>query len=115
MATKRRKRGRWWTVGAYAVVVLIFAVIPTGTALATNHSDKVAHLCEYAGFGWLLVQAQRAHRLPKAKDLWWAWMVATGYGALMELLQVMIPWRSAEVGDALANAVGAAVGVWLGT
>ena len=39
---------------------------------------------------------------------------AAGYGALIELIQAFLPWRSAELGDALANAVGAALGVWLG-
>ena len=44
----------------------------------------------------------------------WAWIYATSYGLLIELLQAIIPWRSAELGDVLANAMGAALGVWIG-
>ena len=46
--------------------------------------------------------------------LWWAWIYATSYGALMEAIQAMIPWRSAELVDAGMNAIGAAIGVWVG-
>jgi VanZ family protein len=41
-------------------------------------------------------------------------MYATSYGLLIELLQGMVPWRSADLTDAIANTVGAALGVWIG-
>ena len=99
---------------AYATLVLLLAVIPTGPELALGRLDKVAHLCEYLLFAWLLVQAIRASRLPERDYLLWAWIYATSYGGLIELLQALLPWRSAEWGDAVANAIGAALGVWLG-
>ena len=76
--------------------------------------DKVAHLCEYLLFAWLLVQAIRTGRLREREYLWLAWIYATSYGLLMELVQGMLPWRSADLADAAANGVGAALGVWLG-
>ena len=96
------------------MVVLIVSVIPEGPDLSAGHLDKIAHLCEYLLFAWLLVQAIRAGRGPQPEYRLWAWLYATSYGLLMELLQAMVPWRSAEWGDALANAIGAACGVWVG-
>ena len=97
----------------YAAAVFVGSIIPATPKLSTGHLDKVAHLCEYLLFAWLLVQAIRASRVQERAYLFWAWMYATSYGLLMELIQVIVPWRSAEWGDALANTVGAAVGVWL--
>ncbi|MBI3996263.1 MAG: VanZ family protein [Candidatus Omnitrophica bacterium] len=76
--------------------------------------DKVVHLCEYLLFAWILVQAVRASRMPERDYLWWAWIYATSYGVLMELVQLMVPWRSAEWLDVVANTAGAAIGVWVG-
>jgi len=88
---------------------LVASVVPTAPKLAPGHLDKVAHLCEYLLFAWLIMQAlsMNAHLRMRA------WLYATGYGLFMELIQSWLPWRSAELGDALANALGAAVGVWL--
>jgi VanZ family protein len=79
-----------------------------------RHLDKVAHLCEYLLFAWLLVQAVRASRMPEREYLVWAWIYTTSYGLLMELVQAMVPWRSADLADAVINALGAAIGVWIG-
>lgn len=94
--------------------MLIVSVIPEGPNLSVGHLDKIAHLCEYLLFAWLLVQAIRATRGRETEYLLWAWMYATSYGLLMELIQAMVPWRSAEWGDVVANALGAVLGVWLG-
>ncbi|MBI4003761.1 MAG: VanZ family protein [Candidatus Omnitrophica bacterium] len=96
------------------MLVLIVSIIPEGPDLSAGRLDKAAHLCEYFLFAWLLVQAIRANRTPEPDCRLWAWMYATSYGLLMELIQAIIPWRSAEWGDVLADAAGAALGVWLG-
>ena len=110
------KSRRWWwvAIAAYAVVILIGSLIPIDVPAPVGRLDKVAHLCEYLLFAWLLVQGVRATRTPERHYLLWAWIYATSYGLLIELLQVLVPWRSAELADALANALGAALGVWLG-
>ena len=88
-------------------------MIPT-PALPVSHLDKVVHLCEYLVFAWLLVQGVRASRMPEPEYRLLAWIYATSYGLLIELVQALLPWRSAEWGDVIANACGAALGVWLG-
>ena len=100
-------------MAAYAALVFIVSVLPIKTEPAVSHLDKVAHVCEYLLFAWLLVQAIRAGRLRERGYLWLAWIYATSYGLLMELIQGMLPWRSADMGDAAANALGAALGTFL--
>ena len=82
--------------------------------MPVSHLDKVVHLCEYLLFAWLLVQALRATLLEEREYFLMAWIYATSYGLMIELIQAMLPWRSADWADALSNAVGAAIGVWLG-
>ena len=109
---------RWWwiSVAAYAALVTVLSVIPVAPGVVSiKHLDRVAHLCEYLVFAWLLTQALRAAPAAEALlPLVWAWIYATSYGLLMEAVQAMIPWRSAELGDAAMNALGAALGVWIG-
>ena len=88
--------------------------MPIDVEPSVGRLDKVAHLCEYSLFAWLLVQAIRANRLVEREYLWLAWIYATSYGLVIELIQGLIPWRSADVMDAAANALGAAIGVWVG-
>ncbi len=76
--------------------------------------DKVLHLCEYLGFAWILMQAVRATRQPEPEYRCWVWMYATSYGLLVEVLQMVVPWRGADWMDALMNALGAAGGAWVG-
>ena len=50
---------------------------------------------------------------------WLVWLLATGYGALIEGLQWLVRYRSAELSDLMADAVGALVGlifsgIWTG-
>ena len=85
-----------------------------GPDLGVEHLDKLAHICEYLVFAWLLVQAVRASQAPASAYVLWAWILAFSDGLLMEVIQFMLPWREASWGDVLANALGAALGTWLG-
>ena len=106
---------KWWgLVAVYAAAILVVSVIPTGRAVSVGHLDKVAHVCEYLLFAWLLVRALRAGRLRQPEYVVLDWIFASSYGLLIELLQSLLPWRSAELWDALMNALGAAVGCWAG-
>ena len=99
---------------AYAALIFVVSVIPIRGGPSVPYLDKAVHLCEYLLFAWLLVQAIRGSGLRGGHVLMWAWLSATSYGLLIELIQAMIPWRSAEVMDALMNGVGAALGVLWG-
>ena len=107
------RRAWWWISGVYAVLLLVVSVIPTPEGPSVPHLDKAVHLCEYFLFAWLLVQIVRAPGLVGTHYLVLAWLYATSYGVLIELIQMMVPWRSGEVMDAVMNGLGAAIGVWV--
>ena len=99
----------------YAMGVLILSVIRVPDVdVGVPQLDKLVHLCEYLCFAWLLVQGIRTTKTQERMYLLWAWIYATSYGLLIELIQFTLPWRSMDWKDAAANTVGAAIGVWLG-
>lgn len=102
---------RTWRLAAagYAVIVFIVSVIPVDPRVAPGQLDKAAHLCEYLLLAWLLVQVFRGVSQPR--KLWVSWFFATAYGALIEMVQAYVPWRSADWMDGWVNAAGAALGV----
>jgi len=110
------KNRKWWwaALAAYAVLILAGSLMPVDVDLPGSHLDKVVHLCEYLLFAWMLVHAVRVSRMPEREYRLWAWIYAFSYGLLMELLQWLVPWRSGDWLDVLSNAIGAAIGVWLG-
>ncbi|WP_143040913.1 VanZ family protein [Halopenitus malekzadehii] len=75
----------------------------------------VSHLIAYGAL------AVSCRRVLTAASVGWsrvavlaaAVVLATGYGAVIEVLQVPLPWRSGGLVDAGINAVGAGVGVVL--
>lgn len=90
------------------------SVIPTPEIpQRVPHLDKVVHLCEYLVLAWLLGQALRYAR-PAAREFrTLAWIYATTYGMMLELIQRVLPWRSADGMDILVNALGAIIGVFI--
>jgi VanZ family protein len=76
-------------------------------------SDKTQHALAYAGLATLALRATAGGRLRgiTAPAMLTAWIVASVYGLSDELHQHYVPGRSAEVGDAAADALGAAIAV----
>lgn len=79
--------------------ILIASLLP-GAAPAP--SGTAWHLVGYGVLGALGGQWQAA---------WVVWLLATGYGAVIEGLQWLLPYRLAEVADLLMNALGALAGL----
>ena len=67
--------------------------------------DKLVHAAVYAVLGGLLLRALN-HPV-------WAWAIATAYGLSDEAHQYFVPGRMFDLGDWLADSVGAGLGVWL--
>jgi VanZ family protein len=104
--------GSWMPPAGWMVVVyflLTTEVDPESVAWLPEHSDKVVHFVLFAVLAWLLL-------LPFVLGLAWpvmkaaviGFLLAALYGAWMEYLQTMLPYRHANIGDVIANILGAA-------
>jgi VanZ family protein len=115
-AVIRRPRG--WTLAAslWAVVIVVFGVIPTHETLAAavgRHENSVAslaHFVECAVFAFLLAVALGGWRL-RACALTAAAVLAVGLGWVIELVQLPLPYRDFQVSDGLTDMAGVAAGL----
>ncbi|ALD91096.1 VanZ family protein [Cupriavidus gilardii] len=85
--------------------VLTLALMPPTTPMPTTGWDKSNHLLAFATLGVLGWRAYPSR----------PWLVPIGllvYGGLIEWLQSMTPYRSADAIDVLADGLGLALG-WL--
>lgn len=95
-------------VGAYSVFIVWVSLRPAGTGGAIPHLDKVLHLAVYA-----ILAAGITIGWPKLSKLrvFWGCVI---FGAAMEIGQGLIgSGRTASVWDAVANSLGAALGVYI--
>jgi len=109
-------RLRLW-IPAIAYMALIFVVSSMRIQAPILESfplrDKGVHFLEYAVLGFLCAHATLATwpRRPRLRVLLVAVLIAAAWGLSDELHQALVPGRSAEVLDFVADAVGASVGV----
>lgn len=87
---------------------------PVPDALSFRFSDKLMHACAYGVLAWLALFGawRRRGGLGRASFLE-AIALAALYGVSDELHQSFVPNRTATVGDAIADAVGAMLFVGL--
>ncbi len=107
MATRPPARAAWLLVVAWAALILIFSLTPSppGAGLLP---DKVVHAAAYAALALLLRRSLQASSLARPALL--AVVAAFAYGASVEVMQGLLPWRGAEWWDLGANALGAVAG-----
>ncbi len=108
-------RIRWWPwLAAMVYAVVIFALSSEANplpALTAHVWDKLLHLVEYGGLGFLVGLAAGQRSDFTSRDvLFWASLVGLLYGASDELHQSFVPGRDAEVGDVLADGLGSVIG-----
>ncbi len=127
----------------WAGVVLVFAVLPTHSVLSQTVGDRetlttqVGHFAEFAVLAWLAAwwSASRARASVEggadegaattavrggpegatgdARSAFVVWVSVVGYGALIEVAQVPLPYRSAQFSDLAIDAAGAFAGLLL--
>ena len=95
----------------YVLGIFVGGSWPQGidTGLDFTYQDKVLHLVVFGGLVVLVERALSAllpTRRPSTR-LWFALATACVVGGLLELWQALLPSRQAELGDWLADAVGA--------
>ncbi len=87
--------------------VLLLVPMPAGAeGIGPPQSDKIVHVVLFGGLAGLWWWALRP--LPRARSLALCTCVAL-YGGLLELLQMLTPYRSGDWLDFAADAAGAAV------
>lgn len=75
----------------------------------TQHGDKWTHALLFTTLGWLAMGAWRCRS--KRQRLAWSLLVLA---VITEVLQAWVPGRSPSLADAVADALGLAVGAGLG-
>lgn len=115
------KRQFWkkpfFLVYVYAVLLLVGASIPTSDLIRIQRfnkffsvvfSDKALHCLGFGLLGWLLCYGYH-----KAGRTRWLYMksavIAVGYGFVIELIQIPLPYRIFSWDDLAADAAGVAV------
>ena len=95
----------------YWIALFIATHVPIDAIELAHNSDKVIHFAAYAGLAFLLALAMRPQR---RSGLWtYAALYATAasYAVVDELIQSLVPGRSADPLDWLADVCGAGAGL----
>lgn len=96
--------GLWWLA---VLAVIVLSLMPPPPVALPQHGDKVEHLL---GYGLMAAAAVQIYATPRARLLAGAGLVLLG--VLIELAQgALTTTRMADAADALANAVGVALGL----
>jgi len=112
---------RLWILPLLLYMVAVFAVSSVGVPevaaplLAPAYADKLLHVLEYTVLGLLAVLAFHRGVWPGRwrRAALAAALVAIPFAAVEEAHQLLIPGRSADVTDFLADACGIALGLAL--
>ncbi len=110
--TARLPRWRpWLALALYAGVMAYLSSQSHPLPELTAHVwDKVLHVTEYGGFGALLSFGLRRRGLSGRDLVFWAALAGFLWGAGDEFHQSFVPWRSADVGDLIADCLGSSLG-----
>jgi len=109
---------RGWRVAAvaWAAAIVVFGVLPTQGAvhvIAKGLDDlltSAGHFASYAVLAFVLAVARDDWRVSRRAVLGAA-AVAVSLGVAIELVQAPLPYRDCQVGDALVDVAGAALGL----
>lgn len=105
----------WAPVISYCVFIFIQSEFPS--AIKTHdipHIDKLAHFLGYGLLGILFFRAFRTTSLKENADRLMLFSMAASilYGISDEIHQYYVPFRSADIADALADMLGSIYGVF---
>ena len=98
----------------YWIILLILTSLPSGMAVTVDISDKINHFGAYGLLSVLLfltMKFQMKYPFLKKNAIWLTVLIASSYGILDELHQMLVPGRSAEFLDWLADFSGSLLGV----
>jgi len=103
---------------AYMCVLFILSSIPgsgeNGDLFGLSaRVANVLHVPAYGLLALLWIFTLRDHGVAEHRSMWLAFLVASGYGALTELHQFLVPGRSPSILDVMFNGAGSLIFIWL--
>ena len=107
-----RKRWAFALFVLYAIILLVLSLASLRgvPSLGTSFDDKIGHFGAYFIFTLLIFNYCNSLKVKSA--LFYAFIIASSYGFIMELLQKLLTTgREFDLYDALANAFGAVLAV----
>ena len=96
-------RGAW--VAMIAATLIVCLVPMPATRQPIEHFDKIEHLV-----GYLLLSAYAAMLFATRVAVGRAMLALLALGASIEVLQALLPWRSTDAWDMVANSIGVFAG-----
>lgn len=103
----------WFPLLVYSgIIFYVSSLEAVETPQSIPHFDKVFHLAEYGLFGLLLARAisHAATRIDRTTLIWFTVLGAFLYGLSDEFHQSMVPGRTADAMDLLADTIGGLLG-----
>lgn len=95
-----------YAIGLFTVA--IFSLIPSQALPPLAIGDKAEHLLAYVALSWTGVLAARGRRVELRTGL-----LLVVLGCVLEVLQMLVPGRSADLRDVAADALGVLLGIVL--
>ena len=98
----------------YWIFLFTLTTLPTHSVPAVGVNDKVEHMLAYFGLSFLLYLAllfQKKSSTLKKNAILFTLLFVFAYGILDEVHQLLIPGRSCELLDFLADILGSVIGV----
>ncbi len=96
----------------YAIILVVLAVIPRVEGPGFGVSDWILHSTAYGIFGGLVVVSVR-DKFKGSGGIVVAWVSAVGFGLGTEFMQLLVPYRSFEFRDVVADGIGALIVIGL--
>jgi VanZ family protein len=101
----------WLGAGLMAAAIAILSLTPRPEQIVdVKIWDKLGHFIAYGTLAFVFAHALRRTRQRGAAMVMIAILGSSAFGGLMELLQRLVPPRSPDVLDAVANTIGACLG-----
>lgn len=107
---------RWLPLIVYCLAIYIQSDLPASEHIPSfEFSDKILHFLAYAVMGILFYRAYQTLRIKDNQQMLILFSVVSAslYGISDEIHQYFVPFRDAEILDAIANFLGALCAVYL--
>jgi VanZ family protein len=104
----------WLLVVLYAGLIWTVSAIPGSTLPDVAVSDKIIHVVEFGVLAFLLCRALWAWTSVRSRYciMLFSVLATTAWGVLDEFHQLSVPYRTAAVGDVVADSLGSLLAVW---